>query len=108
MAATTTDSPTSTSTDLDAYQTYKDLVTDYVENGLGLTKGAKIGIAVGASVVGLVIIGMIIFIVIRLRRSKKYKLQRSQDGGEKAGSSSSLTTEEKEAQERRMRALDNM
>ncbi|KAK6530552.1 hypothetical protein TWF281_007395 [Arthrobotrys megalospora] len=106
MSETTPASSSSTS-DLAAIESYKGLVDDYVKNGLNLSTGAKIGIGVGAGVVGLVIIGMIIFIVVRLRRSRSEKSSKAGAQG-KGGSETSLTEEQKAAEARRMRALDNM
>ncbi|RVD83641.1 uncharacterized protein DFL_005421 [Arthrobotrys flagrans] len=106
MPETTSSNPSTTSNSA-AIESYKNLVDDYVKNGLNLSTGAKIGIGVGAGVVGLVIIGMIIFIAIRLRRSRSSKSGEANTEG-KGGSETSLTEEQKAAEARRMRALDNM
>ncbi|KAK6355614.1 hypothetical protein TWF718_000009 [Orbilia javanica] len=103
MAETTSSNPSSTSNSA-AIESYKNLVDDYVKNGLNLSTGAKIGIGVGAGVVGLVILGMIIFIIIRLRRRKPGE----ENDEVKGGSEVSLTEEQKAAEARRMRALENM
>ncbi|KAK6500533.1 hypothetical protein TWF481_010876 [Arthrobotrys musiformis] len=107
MSENTSASPSSTS-DAAAIESYKSIVDDYVKNGLNLSNGAKIGIGVGAGIVGLVIIGMIIFIVTRLRRSKSSKLGDA-DADSRGGSETTiLTDEQKAAEARRMRALNNM
>ncbi|KAF3078385.1 hypothetical protein TWF569_003354 [Orbilia oligospora] len=106
MSETTSAGPSSASNSA-AIESYKTLVDDYVKNGLNLSTGAKIGIGVGAGIVGLVIIGMIIFIAIRLRRSRSNKSGESNTEG-KGESETSLTEEQKAAEARRMRALDNM
>ncbi|KAK6514737.1 hypothetical protein TWF506_007103 [Arthrobotrys conoides] len=106
MSGTTSADPSSASNSA-AIESYKGLVDDYVKNGLNLSTGAKIGIGVGAGIVGLVIIGMIIFIAVRLRRSRSNKSSESNAEG-KGGSETSLTEEQKAAEARRMRALDNM
>ncbi|KAK6337680.1 hypothetical protein TWF730_003072 [Orbilia blumenaviensis] len=102
-----TTSATSSTTLNPAIESYKTLVDDYVKNGLNLSTGAKIGIGVGAAVVGLVIIGMIVFIIVRLRRSRSSESHGFGAEG-KDGSDSNRTEEQIAAEARRMRALDNM
>ncbi|KAF3914437.1 hypothetical protein AA313_de0200666 [Arthrobotrys entomopaga] len=104
--ASSTATDAATTSDLSAEESYKKLVDDYTKGGLGLSKGAKIGIGVGASIVGLVVIGMII-LLIRLRQKKS-----THEGDEKSQDfqegSDSQSDEARAAEARRMKALDNM
>ncbi|KAK6530526.1 hypothetical protein TWF694_003868 [Orbilia ellipsospora] len=102
MASNTATDAAATS-DLSAEQSYKNLVDDYTKQGLGLSKGAKIGIGVGASIVGLVVVGMII-LLLRLRRSKS---AREKDEGF-SEVPDNQSAEARAAEARRMKALDNM